>query len=184
MNSRVVAIIILLASALSCGNGGEKSGTDKGDFINQPTPGRATPIVYWWDGPAAIDTTEDIAYWFRQRDEPHGTYEISSDSSQLFIDISPPPINMDVTLRLSAGEQVEWWRVEWSPVADSCFYYLGGYAIPPGADKWHLPHSGVINVKIFGLQLGDRILFWRSHPWPGYENTPLMKDSLCMKPVR
>lgn len=130
------------------------------------TTTRNPPIVYWWDGPAVIDTTEDIAYWFRQRDEPHGVYEIDGDSTEMFIEVLPSPINMDVTLRLSEGEQVEWWRVEWSPTLDSCFYYLGAYPIPPGADRYHLPHSGIINVKIFGLETGDRLMFWRSHPWP------------------
>jgi hypothetical protein len=130
------------------------------------TTTRDAPIVYWWDGPAAIDTTEDIAYWFRQRDEPHGVYEIDGDSTKMILDVLPTPINLDVTLRLSEGQQVEWWRVEWSPVPDSCFYYLGAYAIPPGADRYHLPHSGIINVKIFGLEAGDRLMFWRSHPWP------------------
>jgi hypothetical protein len=63
-------------------------------------------------------------------------------------------------------EEVQIWRVEWKPLGDSCFYYIGGFMIPLGGDRYHLPTIGKMHVKIYGVSDGDGLLFWRSHPWP------------------
>lgn len=106
---------------------------------------RATPVVYWWD--------EALA--------PAATYDIAGTDSIIVVQGDK---NMDANMVLSAGQQHEIWRVEWMAVGDTCWTYIGAGMIPPSAWAGDLPHSGIVNVKIFGLADGDQLMFWRSHP--------------------
>ena len=116
--------------------------------------------------PTAQDTVRalPIVYWCGERGIlPEPYLGVSPDSVVAFVSWG---IDHQVTMELTEGDRVEWWRVEWKPVGDSCWTYLGGFPIPPGANKSRLPHIGVVDVRITGLLLGDSLMYWRSHPWP------------------
>ena len=64
------------------------------------------------------------------------------------------------------------WRLEWSPVGDSCWTPIS-YAMIAPHEKRH-----ILWFRATNTQPGDRFLIWRSHPWP---------DELpegCFVPVR
>lgn len=144
--------------------------------------GREFPIVYYWNDRVVIRTWATSDTTMAKVYEPGPTFDI--DTTEAWKDFTVTNKDVEFIARLSTGTQVEIWRVDWRPVGYDCYYYLYGGMIPVGGDKYHLPHSGVIHVKMFGLELGDGLLFWRSHPWPGDENIPEVVDSLCMIPVQ
>ena len=72
-----------------------------------------------------------------------------------------------------AGRQI--WRVEWTP--DSCFsplaYPMLAHGTPPG----------LLAVQLTGVAPGDKILFWRSHPWDA-DLVAELDSTTCLEPVR
>lgn len=163
-------LLVLISLLLSC------TTAPKPKFNVSDFP-RPEPIVYWWgaERDTAPPDTNLSPYYI--------PYPVIEETTGTFID-EIELLSQEYLMRISSGTQVEIWRVEWCPVGDSCFSPIYYGCIPPGCDRYHLPHSGIILMKIYGLMLGDKLLVWRSHPWPGYENTPEVTDSLCMIPVR
>jgi len=107
---------------------------------------RALPIVYWWEKPVEPNAVLGVY--------PDSVYVLTGDLAN------------NITMELSNGTQIEWWRIEWRAAPDSCWTYLSGHAVPKTADRSHLPTSGLVTVKIYGLMSTDDLMFWRSHPWP------------------
>jgi hypothetical protein len=116
---------------------------------NEQPAARPLPIVYWMGEKSA---------------EPGPWYSVVPDSVYL---LAVDYRNINATIELSDGQRVEWWRIDWRPAGQSAWQYLDASPIPPGADRYHLPASGIVNVKIFGLEPGDQLMFWRSQPWDG-----------------
>ena len=143
---------------------------------------RKPPIVYWWDDRVVIQTWKTSDTTYTNIYEPGPTVEL--DTTKTWLDLDANNIDAEYIMRISDGQQFEIWRVEWCPVGDTCYNPIYYGMIPPRAGRYELPHSGIIHMRIFGLELGDKLMIWRSHPWPGYENTPEGRDSVCMIPVR
>ena len=72
-----------------------------------------------------------------------------------------------VVVELTDGKRVEMWRVEWKPHGYQCWVYLDGFCIPISCGANHLPASGLVDIRIAGLQDGDSLMYWRSEPWSG-----------------
>ena len=115
-----------------------------------PTPPRPTPSVYWSLG--------DVS-------------EVSGHVAEE----TPGRVRMFFLADWTSIEDLQIWRVEWSPAGDPCFYPL---AYPMAH---HGTEAVILRVQVTGTAPGDQVLLWRSHPWPGYDNTPA--PELCLKPV-
>ena len=138
--------------------------------------GRKFPIVYWWNDRAVVKTLINFDTTIAKEYEPGPTIEM--DTTRI-IQIPVTDRNFQIVARMLKGNIVRNYRIEWKPVGYQCFYYIFGGMIPISGGANHLPHSGIINYKIYGLEIGDEIIMWQSHPWIGAPS-----DTLCFIHVR
>lgn len=160
----IVGSIIGFLLGLTCAGCTPADKPTPAPIAQDTTTTRNPPIVYWWDDRRIINTIMPTDSTIAHLYEPGPTVEM--DTTETYLTLDAANIDAEYIMRISDGLQFECWRVEWCAVGDTCYSPIFFGMIPPGAGKSHLPHSGIIHMRIFGLQVGDRLMIWRSHPWP------------------
>ena len=160
--------VLVLALLLSCTD--SRPPLEGVRFSAGDTTARARPIVFW--GHAPVDTTLDCS---GESACYHIPVNWAYNSAGRFILEAPSH-----RFFLAAGEVsdsiIQIYRLEWAPAGDSCFSPIG-YGIIERARG-----AALLNFTVYGLELEDQLILWRSQPWPGYENTP--DPYRCLMPVR
>jgi hypothetical protein len=77
--------------------------------------------------------------------------------------------------------QAQIYRFEWAPAPDTCFTPIA-YGIVHSTVSPTRAGGGLLTFTVDLQGAEGRVMIWRSHPWPGYENTP--DPHHCLKPVR